>query len=175
MSQNTTSSEQEPVADSEGNISWISISDIDDNNEGEDIKLNQSQSITQADIQRQSEKNAEAHNKMKAYKATYIYEKESFDAKELKKLEAMNRINADYYDRMDKHNYKKKGFVFILICLASYLVIVVGDSLLQTFCEVKISSYADGFIELLKYIISTLIGFVFADTRSKNDKKKKKE
>lgn len=154
MSQNTTSSEQENTAN---NINITEIVNLVDDNTGEDVDV-ESLNLPQSKEKKKSKGKSN--------------DQENISDDEINKLAKKNKIKADYYDRMDKHYYKQKGFHFILGCLVGYGAIVVIDSVLQTFFDVKISSYADGFIELLKYIISTLIGFVFADTRHKDEKEK---
>ncbi len=72
-------------------------------------------------------------------------------------------VDADMADRMDKHRYKRRGFQLILLCILLYTLIVVGDSFLKAY-GLEISTYVDGFIELIKFLISTLVGFVFADS-----------
>lgn len=158
MNPNTTSSVQNNNAN---NIDLNNIENIDDDNQGEDVKLSNSTLNVQP-------------NSNEKKKAKCKGTENGMTNEQIVILERQSKIKADYADRMDKHYYKRKGFQFILACLIGYAVIVIIDSVLQTFFEIKISSYADGFIELLKYIISTLIGFVFADTRHKDEKEKEK-
>lgn len=95
-------------------------------------------------------------------------------AKNIKSLEnAVNIENnfnakADYADRMDKHLYKKYGLRLMIGCGIAYILIVISDTLLGCFGK-EISTLSTGLIELLKFVISTLIGFVFAEI-PKNDK-----
>jgi len=88
----------------------------------------------------------------------------------LKLYQKMLRLKAENADRMDKHFYKRKGLHLIVVCIILYLVIVTGDSLLSA-KGYQISSYADGFVELLKFLISTLIGYVFVDSVKHKEKK----
>ena len=156
MNPNTTSSAQNSNAN---NIDLNNIESIDDDNQGEDVEPSNLALIIQPNSNEKKKTKCKDTENGMTNEQILIFEKQS-------------KIKADYADRMDKHYYKRKGFQFILICLIGYAVIVIIDSVLQTFFEIKISSYADGFIELLKYIVSTLIGFVFADTRHKDEKEK---
>lgn len=83
----------------------------------------------------------------------------------------------DYHDNMDRHKYKRYGFWTIVGTLGAFLIISVIDMfLVNNVKDYQESSILEGFIDLLKYVIPTLIGFVFADskgTKSKSDEKKK--
>lgn len=82
---------------------------------------------------------------------------------------------SQYYEGTDQHTFKVMGFWLIVGCLAVY----GGLSLYSTLDNKNTSAILDSFVDLLKYIIPTLIGFVFANSKgskpkskdSKNDKK----
>lgn len=74
---------------------------------------------------------------------------------------------ADYADRMDKHVYKKHGLKLMIGCGIAYIVIVLIDTVTINLGG-QTSSLADGLIELLKFVISTLIGFVFSENVKKD-------
>ena len=73
-----------------------------------------------------------------------------------------------YANRMERHIYKRQGFLLRIGCLIAYGFLVIFDTLVPTF-GFQISKLSDGFVELLKFIVSTLIGFVFSENL-KNDK-----
>ena len=74
-----------------------------------------------------------------------------------------------YADRMERHIYKKQGFRLLIGCLIGYGVLVIFDTIIAKF-GFTISEFSNGFIELLKFVVSTLIGFVFSENL-KSDKK----
>ena len=74
---------------------------------------------------------------------------------------------AEYADRMDKHVYKKHGLKLMVGCIIGYGALVLFDSIIVNFGW-KISSLAQGYVELLKFLVSTLIGFVFSETLKKD-------
>lgn len=78
---------------------------------------------------------------------------------------------ARYYEKMDKHIYKRLGFRLLVGCGIAYLVLVILDMVLINFCKSwEQSPLVNSFVELLKFVISTLIGYVFSETtKSKND------
>lgn len=81
----------------------------------------------------------------------------------------------DYHDNMDRHKYKRYGFWMIVGALSAFLMISILDSiLLNRISEYKTSSVTEGFVDLLKYIIPTLIGFVFADSKGNKSKSEDK-
>ena len=86
-------------------------------------------------------------------------------SKEIDKLEHQ----AKYFDAMDKHVYKKKGFDLLVGCGIAYFLLVVFDTIVINAFSWKTSVLSEGFIELLKFIMSTLIGFVFSETKNKSD------
>lgn len=82
----------------------------------------------------------------------------------------------DYHDNMDRHKYKRYGFWLIVATMVAFLLVAILDSFLVNFIsEYKTSSITEGFIDLLKYIIPTLIGFVFADTKGNKSKSEDKK
>lgn len=88
------------------------------------------------------------------------------DKKDYESLEQ----KAKYADRMEKHIYKKHGLHLMIGCLIAYGTLVVLDTLIPNF-NIEMSKLSDGFVELLKFIVSTLIGFVFSESL-KHDKDK---
>ena len=88
------------------------------------------------------------------------------DKKDYESLEQ----KAKYADRMEKHIYKKHGLHLMIGCLIAYGALVVLDTLVPNF-KIEMSKLSDGFVELLKFIVSTLIGFVFSESL-KHDKEK---
>lgn len=77
---------------------------------------------------------------------------------------------AKYADRMERHVYKKHGLQLLIGCLIAYGLVVIFDTLISHW-NLKISEFSSGFVELLKFVVSTLIGFVFSENL-KNDKEK---
>lgn len=88
------------------------------------------------------------------------------DKKDYESLEQ----KAKYADRMEKHIYKKHGLHLMIGCLIAYGTLVILDTLIPNF-NIEMSKLSDGFVELLKFIVSTLIGFVFSESL-KHDKDK---
>ena len=73
-------------------------------------------------------------------------------------------------DREETHALKKYGFQLIIGCLIGYCIIVILDSILCNVFNWETSSIATSFVELLKFLVSTLIGFVFSEsTKNKNN------
>lgn len=69
--------------------------------------------------------------------------------------------------------YRSRGFWLMIGCLGAYLFLVIFDSLIS-FNGHKISDLAGNFVELLKFVVSTLIGFVFSENlKNDNDSKNK--
>lgn len=77
---------------------------------------------------------------------------------------------AKYADRMERHIYKRHGYQLMIGCLIAYGALVLVDTFIPNF-NIEMSKLSDGFVELLKFIVSTLIGFVFSENL-KNDKEK---
>lgn len=79
---------------------------------------------------------------------------------------------------MDRHKYKKYGFWLIVATLGSFFLLSILDIVLSNTSKIeeyKESTILEGFIDLIKYIIPTLIGFVFADPKGSKDKTKDKD
>lgn len=72
---------------------------------------------------------------------------------------------AKLYDRMDKHIYKHHGFQLLIGCGIIYLLIVISDTVISNLWNWKSSELTTGFVELVKFVISTLIGYVFSETQ----------
>lgn len=72
---------------------------------------------------------------------------------------------ADYADRMDKHVYKKHGLKLMIGCGIMYCSLVLIDTALLNFFKWETSGLMTGFVELLKFVISTLIGYVFSEIK----------
>lgn len=85
--------------------------------------------------------------------------------KEISSLE--NKAN--YADRMDKHWYKKYGLDLMIGCGVVYILLVVFDTIACNLLEWQTSELMNGLIELLKFVVSTLIGFVFSESRKKDN------
>lgn len=97
--------------------------------------------------------------------ATKIVE-QSVAKKETESLEQ----KAKYADRMERHIYKRHGLHLLIGCLIAYGLVVVFDTFVPLL-KVTTSEFSSGFVELLKFVVSTLIGFVFSESL-KNDKEK---
>lgn len=74
---------------------------------------------------------------------------------------------ANLADRMEKHVYKKHGLNLMIGCIIGYGAVIVLDTIISAFGW-QISSLTQGFVELLKFLISTLIGFVFSENLKKD-------
>lgn len=75
---------------------------------------------------------------------------------------------ANYADRMDKHWYKKYGLYLMIGCGIAYIVLVIFDTVTCNIWSWKTSELMTGLIELLKFVVSTLIGFVFFESKKKD-------
>lgn len=75
---------------------------------------------------------------------------------------------ANYADRMDKHWYKKYGLDLMIGCGIAYIVLVIFDTVTCNIWAWKTSELMTGLIELLKFVVSTLIGFVFSESKKKD-------
>ncbi|MDE6673085.1 MAG: lung seven transmembrane receptor family protein [Ruminococcus sp.] len=77
---------------------------------------------------------------------------------------------ARYYEKMDKHIYKHHGFQLLIGCGVVYLSIVILDTIVSNAFNWKSSELTKEFLELVKFVISTLIGYVFSETqKNKNE------
>ena len=74
-----------------------------------------------------------------------------------------------YADRMERHIYKRQGFRLLIGCLIGYGYLVIFDTIIVS-SGLTTSTFFEGFIELLKFVVSTLIGFVFSENL-KSDRK----
>nr|DAM48016.1 MAG TPA: hypothetical protein [Caudoviricetes sp.] len=72
---------------------------------------------------------------------------------------------ANFYDRMDKHIYKHHGFRLLIGCGIIYLTIIILDTVISNLWNWNASELTTGFVELIKFVISTLIGYVFSETQ----------
>lgn len=70
---------------------------------------------------------------------------------------------ANYVDRMEKHWFKKYGLNLMIGCGIVYIALVIFDTITYNIWEWKASELMTGLIELLKFVVSTLIGFVFSE------------
>lgn len=86
------------------------------------------------------------------------------------KFEQRMQMKMQLMDRKEKHALKKYGFQLIIGCLIGYFIIVILDFILCNSLNWETSSIASSFVELLKFLVSTLIGFVFSEnTKNKNN------
>lgn len=68
--------------------------------------------------------------------------------------------------------YRQYALWLLIGCLFCYALTVALDSIMSI-NNWEISSMAENFIELLKYVVSTLLGFVFSENlKNDNDKEK---
>lgn len=81
-------------------------------------------------------------------------------------VEAAER-KANLADRLEKHVYKKHGLHLMIGCIIGYGAVIVFDTIMSIFGW-QTSSLTQGFVELLKFLISTLIGFVFSESLKKD-------
>lgn len=68
-----------------------------------------------------------------------------------------------------KYVFKKRGLYLMIGCGTVYAIIVITDTILSNAFNWEMSSLTNGFVELLKFIISTLIGFVFSESKKENE------
>lgn len=100
-----------------------------------------------------------------------IKQKENNPAKSISNAESEKlEKQVRYADRMERHIYKRYGYKLLIGCLLGYGFLVLFDTIISGF-NFAISAFADSFVELLKFVVSTLIGFVFSENL-KNDKEK---
>lgn len=74
-----------------------------------------------------------------------------------------------YADSMDKHIYKKHGLNLLWATGIAYIIMVIFDTIITNVFSWQTSELMHGLIELLKFLVSTLMGYVFCET-SKKDK-----
>ncbi len=90
----------------------------------------------------------------------------SFSSSEADEIEK----NMRYFKTLENHRFKLHGLQLIIWCLIGYFLIVVLDSLLLNFFNWQTSTLVTSFVELLKFLVSTLIGFVFSENmKNKNE------
>lgn len=81
---------------------------------------------------------------------------------------SMSKKEADIVEKrfkmLETHEFKQHGLRVIIGCLIGYFLIVVLDSILFNVFEWQTSTLVTSFVELLKFLVSTLIGFVFSET-----------
>lgn len=74
------------------------------------------------------------------------------------------------YRVFEKSAFKRYGLFLIVGCLCAYLLIVIISSILENVFNWEVSSLTTSFVELLKFLVSTLIGYVFSETiKEKNE------
>ncbi len=77
---------------------------------------------------------------------------------------------ARYHEKMDKYLYKRHAFHLLIGCGITYLFLVILDMIVSNLFGWNPSDLLDRFIELLKFVISTLIGYVFSENhKHKNE------
>lgn len=86
-------------------------------------------------------------------------------SKQVDNFEEELEKKAQIFDKMDKHLYKQHGFHLLIGCGIAYLVLVIFDVIVSNAFSWKQSELMNGFVELLKFVISTLIGYVFSETQ----------
>lgn len=86
-------------------------------------------------------------------------------SKQVDNFEEELERKAKIIDKMDKHLYKQHGFHLLIGCGIAYLVLVIFDVIVSNAFSWKQSELMNGFVELLKFVISTLIGYVFSETQ----------
>lgn len=73
------------------------------------------------------------------------------------------------YKVIEKTAFKRYGLFMIIGCLSAYFLIVVVSSILENVFEWQVSTLTTSFVELLKFLVSTLIGYVFSETIKSKD------
>lgn len=68
----------------------------------------------------------------------------------------------------ESRHFRERGFKLIIVCLIAYAAIALAVSFISAFKDWEPNTTVTGFTELLKFIISTLIGYVFADVTNKD-------
>ena len=93
---------------------------------------------------------------------------EQVNVESMNKYEAsMLENRATYADRMDKHVYKKHGLNLLWASGIAYIIIVILDTVFTNALGWQTSELTQGLIELLKFLVSTLMGYVFCETSKK--------
>lgn len=77
---------------------------------------------------------------------------------------------ANYYKKMGNAIYKFYGFYLLIGCGVTYLLIVILDTIFSNALDWKTSELTEGFLELVKFVISTLMGYVFSETQKNKNK-----
>ena len=88
----------------------------------------------------------------------------------------MTSGEADYIEKqmkvyrvIEKSAFKRYGLFMIIGCLVAYFLIVALSSILENLCGWTVSTLTTSFVELLKFLVSTLIGYVFSETVKNKD------
>ena len=84
----------------------------------------------------------------------------SIPSKEVDRIEAQMKL----FKTFENHQFKIHGLYLILGCLITYFLIVVLDCISLNVFEWETSALVTSFVELLKFLVSTLIGFVFSES-----------
>lgn len=77
---------------------------------------------------------------------------------------------AEFAQKLQTLILREKALGFMIGCLVGYLLIVIADTIVINI-GMQTSTMTNGFVELVKFIISTLIGFTFSESL-KNDNPK---
>lgn len=77
---------------------------------------------------------------------------------------------AQILDKIDKHFYKLQAFRLLIGCGIAYLVLVILEMIIINAFSWNTGELMNSFVELLKFVISTLIGYVFSETQKHKDK-----
>lgn len=76
----------------------------------------------------------------------------------------------NFYKKMGNAIYKYNGFYLLIGCGLTYLLIVILDTIFSNALKWETSELTEGFLELVKFVISTLMGYVFSETKkNEND------
>ena len=89
----------------------------------------------------------------------------TISAKKAENIEAQMKIASV----KERRYFKKHGFKLIVCCLAAYGIIAVGDYIISNFIGWQVNTLLTNFVELLKFTISSLIGYVFAEITDKKE------
>lgn len=94
------------------------------------------------------------------------------ELKDTDKIKTISSDKVDYiekqiglYDKLDKHIYKHHAFNLLIGCGIAYLIIVILDTVVSNAFSWQSSELTTGFVELVKFVISTLIGYVFSEVQ----------
>lgn len=70
-------------------------------------------------------------------------------------------------DLFGKIKREKKGFILLFCCLSVYGILISCEYVFSNIWDWEVSNTMQGYTELLKFMVSTLVGYLFSETKKK--------